>query len=213
MDNTKPDYSNPSTIHKKSKLPAIIIVSVILIGLLSGGYFFLSRNKESKTQEVAGAATTAPTPTLPPTPTSIDKKSVKIQVLNGTATPGQAGKVASLLKNAGYNPDNIKTGNSSSTLTTSSIGSKSQFGSIAEDMKNVLSSDFPGIDISSSSLGTDSDYDIVITTGGKKYVAPTAIPTVSSTPTSTTSGTTDTPTPTTIPTTPTATPIPPTVTQ
>ncbi len=199
MDNTRPDYSNTPTVTKKSKLPIIIICIVFIFALL-GGIFLFSKNNVSKQPEVAGIATETPTPSPTPTPT-IDKKSVKIQVLNGTGTPGQALKVASTLKNAGYNPDNIKTGNSSDNLATASIASKAGFESIAGDMKTVLNSDFPDIAISSSQLGTTSEFDIVITTGGKKYEAPK----VTSTPTPTGTADTATPTPTTT-TTPTSAP-------
>ena len=157
-----------------------------------------------------GTVTEAPTPSPTPTPI-INKDSVKIQVLNGTGTPGQATKVAVTLKNAGYNLDNMKTGNSPDNLTTSSITSKAGFESVAVDMKTVLSSDFPDIEVSSSPLDISSEFDIVITTGGQKYVAPTATPTPTGndTPTPTPTSTTDTPTPTPTTTdTPTPTPTP-----
>lgn len=206
MDNTTQDYSNQPTVTKKSKLPIIIIVVVLMV-VLAGGFFLFRRNKSSKPPEVTGTTTEAPTPSPTPTP-AINKESVKIQVLNGTGTPGQAVKVAVTLKNAGYNLDNIKTGNAPENLTASSIASKAGFESVAADMKTVLSSEFPDIEIASSSLGTDSEFDIVITTGGKAYVAPTTpTPTGSATPTPT--GTSDTPTPTPTPTdTPTPTPTP-----
>lgn len=211
MDNTTQDYSNPPTVTKKSKLP-IIIIAVVLIVAISAGAILLSRNKPSKPPEVAGSTTVAPTqsPTAGVTP-AVDKQSVKIQVLNGTGTPGQAAKVTASLKTAGYNGDNMKTGNSPDTVTTSSIAAKAGFESIAADMKTVLSADFPDIDVSSAPLDTSSDFDIVVTTGGQQYVAPTATPTPtgSDTPTPTPTGTGDTPTPTpTITDTPTPTPTP-----
>jgi hypothetical protein len=195
MDNTTQDYSNQPAVTKKSKRP-IIIAAVILLAALTAGIFLLTRNKPSKPPEVTGAVTEAPapSPTAGATPI-VDKMSVKIQVLNGTGTPGQAAKVTASLKNAGYNPDNIKTGNAPDNLTTSSIAAKAGFESTASDIKTALSSDFPDIEISSSQLGTDTAFDIVITTGGKQYAAPTSTPapTGSDTPT----GTGDTPTPTT----------------
>lgn len=196
MDNTAQDYSNQSTVTKKSKLPVIIAV-VVLVLALSGGIFFFSRNKPSKPPEVAGTATVAPAPSPTPTPT-IDKASVKIQVLNGTGTPGQAGKVAVTLKNAGYNPDNIKTGNAPADVTTSTISAKTGFEGAAADLKSVLSTDYPDIAVNTSPLGSDSAFDIVITIGGTKYVAPTSTPasTGSDTPTPTSTGTSSTPTPT-----------------
>lgn len=206
MDNTTQDYSNPPAVPKKNKRP-IIFIAVVLLLIIAGGVFLFSRNKSGKPPEVTGTTTEAPTPSPTPTP-AIDKLSVKIQVLNGTSTPGQATKVAVTLKNAGYNLDNIKTGNAPDNVTTSSIASKAGFESVAADMKTVLSSDFPDIGISSSPLGSDSEFDIVVTTGGNKYVAPTTpTPTGNNTPTPTPTSTAVTPTPT--PTdTPTPTPTP-----
>lgn len=209
MDNTIQDYSNQMTPAKKSKRPIVLIAAVLFVALL-GGIFLFSRKTSTTPPEVSGTTTEAPTPFPTPTPT-IDKASVSIQVLNGTGTPGQATKVAVSLKNAGYNLDNMKTGNAPENLTTASVALKAGFESIAADMQTALSSDFPGIEIASSQLGADSAYDIVVTTGGKKYAAPTAAPTPtgSSTPTPTPTGS-GTPTPTPTPTnTPTLTPTTP----
>lgn len=204
MDNLPQDYSSQTTAPKKSKLP-LLIGAVILVLIIGGGFLLFGGSKPSEKPEVAAAITEAPTPT--PTPT-IDKESVKIQVLNGTSTPGQAGKVAVSLKNAGYNLDNIKTGNAEKDVSSSTIVAKSGFEGVAEDIKTALSSDFPDISVSTEPLSSDSEYDIVVTTGGEEYVAPTATPnpTGSDTPTPTPTGS-DTPTPT--PTnTPTPTPTP-----
>jgi len=191
MDITPQDYSNQPTVTKKSKLP-IISIAVVLLIALSTGIFLLRKNTSSKPPEVAGAVTQAPSPSPSPTPT-VDKQTVKIQVLNGTGTPGQATKVAVSLKNAGYNLDTIKTANAPDSVAASSVAAKAGFESVAADIKTALSSDFPDIEISSTALATDSAFDIVVTTGGKAYVAPTTpTPTAGATPT----GTGDTPTPT-----------------
>ncbi len=196
MDNTTQDYSNPPTVTKKSKRP-IILIAVVLIVAFSIGAVLIRRNKSNKPTEVAVSVTEVPSPSPTPTPT-IDKMSVTIQVLNGTGMPGQASKVAASLKTAGYNPDNIKTGNAPNDIAASSIAAKAGFESVAADMESVLSSDFPDISVSSTSLDTSSNFDIVVTTGGQQYVAPTATPnpTDSDTPTPTPTGTADTPTPT-----------------
>lgn len=208
MDNTTQDFSNQPAPAKKSKLP-IIVIAVVLIAILTGGFLLLRKNSSSKPTEVAGTTTEAPTPSPTPTP-AVDKETVKIQVLNGTGTPGQATKVAVTLKNAGYNLDNIKTGNATNNVSTSSIAAKAGFESTAADIKTTLSSDFPEIDVNTSPLDASSAFDVVITTGGKAYVAPvTPTPTGSDTPTPTPTGTGDTPTPTPTPTnTPTPTPTP-----
>ena len=192
MDNVTQDYSNQPAVTKKSKRP-IIIVAAVLIIILAAGFFLLNKNTATPAPKVAGTTTEAPTPS--PTPAlAVDKETVKIQILNGTGTPGQATKVAVSLKNAGYNLDNIKTGNTTDNVTTSSIAAKAGFERIAADIKTTLSSDYPDIDVHTSPLDSGSDFDIVITTGGQKYVAPTPTPGDMNTPTP--GGTTDTPTPT-----------------
>lgn len=210
MDNTTQDFSNPPIAAKKSKRP-LIIAAVVLIVAVTAGILLFKKNGSSKPPAVAGSTTeaTTPSPTDTPAPT-VDKMTVKIQVLNGTGTPGQATKVAASLKTAGYNPDNIKTGNATDNAASSSIAAKAGFESIAADIKTALVGDFPDIDVSSTALDASGDYDIVITTGGKQYVAPvTPTPTGGDTPTPTPTGTGDTPTPTpTITDTPTPTPTP-----
>lgn len=175
MDNTAPDYVNQTAATKKSKLP-IIIIAVVLLVVLAGGFFIFShKGKPSEKPQVAAATTVAPTPSPTPTPT-INKQSVKIQVLNGTGTPGQAAKVAVTLKNAGYNMDNIKTGNADNNVPNSTIAAKAGFESTAGDIKTVLSSEYPDITVDTS-LSSDSAFDIIITIGGAKYVPPTSTPT------------------------------------
>lgn len=201
MDNAPQDFNNLPSAPKKSKRP-LIIASVVILVALGLGFFLFRKSSSNKPAQVAGTTTEAPTPTPTPAP-PVDKMTVKIQVLNGTGTPGQATKVAASLKTAGYNPDNIKTGNAPENITTSTIAAKAGFESTAADIKTALSADFPDIEVSSTALDASGDFDIVVTTGGTKYVAPTATPTPtgSATPTPTGSDTstptpTDTPTPT-----------------
>ena len=192
---TQQPLNNASKKSKKSIVVIVVIVIVAIVGIL----FFRQPKKTEQT-------TTTPTQESQPSPTeepTVDKKSVKIQVLNGTGTPGQASKVVTVLEDSGYSSDNIKTDNAeefSSTITT--IDTKSGFTSIADDIKDSLGSTFDEINTNSGTLDTDSEYDIVITTGGKKYeeaeTTTTPSPTESSeTPTVTP---TETPTPTLTPT-------------
>lgn len=197
MDTTTQDFSNQQTVTKKSKRP-VIFIAIVIIVLIAAGAFLLTRNKSNKPPKVADVVTQSPSPSTTPTP-AIDKLSVKIQVLNGTGTPGQATKVAVSLKNAGYNLDNIKTGNVTDTVPATTIAAKSGFESTAADIMSVLNADFPDISVNTSPLDASSSFDIVVTTGGKKYVAPvTPTPTATeNTPTPTpTTGDTPTPTPT-----------------
>ena len=134
-----------------------------------------------------------PSPTPLP---KIDKKTVKIQVQNGTGTPGQAGIVVKALEDAGYSSDNIKTGNADKfDNSTTSITARDNFEEIVNDIKEVLKSTFDKITVVSPNLDKDSEFDIVVVTGGKIFESVTPTTSVSPTPSLTTTPTT-TPSPT-----------------
>jgi hypothetical protein len=177
----------PQPMKAKSKKAPIIITIVVVLLLIVGAVFLLQPKKEEK-KEVTAVVTEQPTPTTKP---PIDKKSVKIQVTNGTGTPGQAGTAVTALKDAGYEAGNIKTGNAdtfNNKVTTITV--KAGFEDVANDIKDVLSSTFSTIKIESSQLDASSEFDVVIVTGGEIFVEPT-----SASPTTKPTGTTSTPTP------------------
>jgi len=184
---------------KSNKTMLFIIVAVLLSALI--GWFFITQQPK-KTVEVKDVVVEKkePSPTEKP---KIDKKTVKIQVQNGTGTPGQAGLVVKALTDAGYSSDNIKTSNAEKfDNSTNSITARDNFEEIVNDIKTVLGSTFSKITVVSPNLDTASDFDIVVVTGGKIFEAVTVTPT-----TSVTSSITPTPSLTTTPTsTPTLTP-------
>jgi len=170
------------------------VVGLVIIAALVGGFFmFKQPKKESEQMKAAVTEKETPTPTAKP---KIDKLSVKIQVLNGTGTPGQAGTVADALKKIGFDTDNIKASNAAefnNTITT--IASKEGFDDIAVDIKEGLKTVFEELKIDSTNISKDNDFDIIITTGGKKFEQ--ATPTTStSTVTPTVTNTSTTPSPT-----------------
>lgn len=191
---------NPNQ-QRGSKKKKTVIVFIVIVAAIIGGMLLLRQSKKTEQPEVTVTGTKEPSPTEKP---KIDKKSVKIQVLNGTGTPGQAGTAVEALKKAGYSSDNIKTANAenfNNTVTT--ITSKDGFDNVASDIKNVLKTTFDEIEIDSTNLDKDSEFDIVVTTGGEKFEEETP------TPGPTSAETTSTPTPTSTPTlTPTTTPTP-----
>jgi len=182
---------------KKRNLPLIIIIIIVIF--IVTGWFYLIKSIVNKKEEVK----TTPTEIQKPTPTTesiVDKKIVKIQILNGTGTPGQASEAVKLLVKAGYVDDNIKTGNAEEfNKTTTTIAFKKSFEKTVDDIKKTLKEKFEKILIDSTELNKDDEYDIIITTGGKIYnqptstIAPTTETTETPTPTLTT---TLTPTPT-----------------
>lgn len=194
---------------KKNKT-TIIIIAVIVVLALVGGFLFFRQTQDKGQTENPVIENSAPTPTPTEKP-KIDKKSVKIQVLNGTGTPGQAADAVEALEKAGYDADNIKTGNAEEfDHKTTTVAYKERFKDTADDIKKALESAFDDIAIDSTLLDEDGEFDIVVTTGGKIFEEETATPGPKTTPTSpspsptptgatTTSSPTPTPSPTVTP--------------
>lgn len=162
----------------------VIIAIIVIVALIAG--FLLYRNIAGRqTEKEDTVETSKPTKTATPTP-ELNKDDLKIQILNGTGTEGEATKVADLLKDAGFT--NIETDNADSyDNTTTIISAKSGALEFAEEMKEALSEDFDSITVDED-LDEDSDFDVVITTGREKTEEDT-------TPTPTGAETTETPTP------------------
>jgi len=181
----------------KKKKTAVMIGIVFVVAALVGGIFMLRQPKDTGQTKGVVVENKEPSPTEKP---KIDKNSVKVQVLNGTGTPGQAGIVVEALKTAGYNADNIKTANAeefNNTVTT--ITAKNGFDDVTNDIKDALKATYDEIKIDSTYLDEDSEFDIVFTTGGEKFeeTTPTPIMSLTESPTPTT---TLTPSPTSSPT-------------
>jgi len=189
----------PPPARAKSKKPLYAIIIIVLILLIGGFLFMKSRSTSNQAAETVPTETPEPTPTEKP---QVDRKTVKIQVQNGTGTPGQASSAVEALTKAGYEADNIKTGNAETyDNKTTTISAKEGFEATAEDIKSALESTFDTIKIDSSPLDSSGDFDIVIVTGGKIFstTAPSPATTSVVTPTaevSTTPAATSTPTPT-----------------
>lgn len=177
IDVTTIPYSNQPAENKK-KLPVLFIVILIIVAVI-GGIFILRKPKKPEEKKETKIVKNEPSPTKKP---EIDKEAVKIQVLNGTGTPGQAGETVKLLTETGYDPDKIKTANaddSDNPVTTISV--KDGFDEIASDIEDALKASFDAIEIESINLDKDSEFDVVITTGGEKFEASTPSPTDSTT--------------------------------
>ncbi len=188
---------NQQTGNKKDRTAIIVVIFVLVI--LIGGFLVFRQSNKSVQKKSAVVQKTQLSPTEKP---KIDKSSVKIQVLNGTGTPGQAGIAIDALKKAGYNPDNIKAANAKTydnKVTT--ITARDSFDDVASDIKDTLKANFNDIVIDSTHLDKTSEFDIVVVTGGKIFQEATPTTSATSTPS-------DSPTPSPTTTTPTLTPSP-----
>ncbi|MEK7597195.1 MAG: LytR C-terminal domain-containing protein [Patescibacteria group bacterium] len=189
-------FSYPGQQKRKNILPTIV-VSIVLLAAIIASYLIINKPKKTEVKKDVVVEEKQPTPTEKP---KIDKKTVKIQVQNGTGTPGQAGVVVKALVGAGYSTDNIKTENADKydNLTTS-ITARDNYEEIVTDIKNLLKTTFEKITVVSPNLDKESEFDIVVVTGGKIFEAVTPATSVTSsvspTPSVTTTPTT-TPSPT-----------------
>ncbi|OQY66231.1 hypothetical protein B6D29_03005 [Microgenomates bacterium UTCPR1] len=200
MQDTIGTFAQKPVGKNNNKFVLIVVLAVIVAAVSAGIY--LRQHPQEKKEQVNKIPTEAPvvSPTSEP---EADKSSVKIEVINGTGKPGQAGDVVKMLIEVGFKQDNIKTGNAEEFDQTSTmIKAKSGFDKTVNDIKKSLEATFDKVRIDSKSLEKDNNFDIIITTGGKIFASPT--PVSSSTPTLTQ---TPSPTSTTTPTS-TATPSP-----
>lgn len=184
MEEVPISYPVQQKNRKKINLAIVIGIVLVLVAVFVG-ITTARQPKKTEVQKDLVVEKEAPTPTVKP---KIEKSSVKIQVVNGTGTPGQAGVVVKALEEAGYSTDNIKSGNAEEfdTLTTTITG-RADFEEIIKDIQALLKPTFDEITVKSSNLGENSEFDIVVVTGGKIFeeVTPTATssPTLTPAPT------------------------------
>jgi len=153
---------------KTSSVPGSFPKTILLIPLFLLIITFLvvfgSKIKSDNQSQVSPSISITPTVTSTPTPVPLQVSDLKIKVLNGTGTAGQAGQVVKLL-----------TAESFSVQTTGNAGnydfSQTQIEikkTISQDVINLLTEAL-GADfspkISPQSLSDTSEFDIIITTG------------------------------------------------
>lgn len=146
---------------KKWVIILAIVLAVVLVGFgakASGKLSFLAKPAPTPT----AAPTQAPTPT--PSVTPKDKGLIKIQILNGSGVPGQAGQVKSSIVDLGFTSSNITTDNAD---TSDHQGTTAEFGnSVSKDDRDsvikALKKTFTSVTDKDSS---SQAYDIIITTG------------------------------------------------
>lgn len=207
MLDTPLSYTSQPQSSNKSKTWIIVLVLIVVAAAI-GSYFFLNQSKKTEEAKTAVEAKKGPAYTPSPTKKPIEKEKVKIQVLNGTGTPGQAGTAVEALTKAGYKTENIKTGNAEKfDQTSTTISAKKGFEDVAIDIKDSLKSSFDNVKVDSTELDEKSEFDIVVTTGGKIFEETTPTPspkptlsTLSPTPASITETPTPSPTPSPTPT-------------
>lgn len=151
-------------------LIAFLLVLAVLIYL---GTRFLGTGTDDEIEEeptpaIEATSTPVPTDTEGPTPTETEEEEelsrddLRIQILNGSGTPGAAGSMSAYLKNLGWS--DITTGNADSfDFEDVSISVTSDLAGYLELLETDLSDSYT-IGDTDTDL-TSSSYDAVITIG------------------------------------------------
>jgi hypothetical protein len=166
---SQPPSENTVTISLSKKL-FWLFVFLVIGGLVVGGFFYYKSKVGSQPKEDtsrAPQATSTPEATSTPTPAEeVKLDSLKVNILNGSGIPGEAGKVQALLEEGGF--ADFETGNAESydyTITEVTLKegvSSAAFDAVKEALEeyNVVKQE--------DALDQDSEFDVEIIVGTKK---------------------------------------------
>jgi len=152
-----------------------ILIGALLYVLISLGVIknpLGSSAKPTATQSASLSSTPSVSPTLPAeieavlksasTSAPLTKETIKIQILNGSGTEGQAGSIRSLFITEGYKE--VETGNADEIKEITVIQfSKNVPDELQKDIVNIIEKTSPNPDIKKNDVL--ENYDIIITTG------------------------------------------------
>lgn len=155
----------------KKAIFIIFIILLLIIAVLGGVFYFVSTYKgtsEMEKEEAQSplASKVSPTPKVATDSANLNLADFTIQVLNGSGTPGQAGVVSDLLKEAGF--EDIETGNADAYTydeTEVSIGRQIPE-AIYTAIEKALSDSFI-VTKSAEFRKVSSTYDAIIIVGSK----------------------------------------------
>ena len=162
-----PPPGNTVTISLSKKLFWLFLF--LLVGALVVGGFFYYKAKvgEESTATTQTPQATTPEATATPTPAEeVKLDTLKVNILNGSGIPGEAGKIQALLEEAGF--ADFETGNADNyNYTITEVTLKKGVSSAAFDaVKEAL--DEYNVVKQEDTLDEDSKFDVEIVTGTKK---------------------------------------------
>lgn len=162
-DATTSRLEMPQKSNSSNSFPKIILLIPLFLLIITFFVIFGSKIK-SDNQSISPAVSITPTAIPSPTPTPINVASLKIKVLNGTGTAGQASEVVKLLETKKFTV--ASTGNAANyDFTQTLVEVKKTVSQEAISLlTQALGNDFSP-KISDKSLSDSSDFDIIITTG------------------------------------------------
>ena len=168
-------------IKKKSKLPLTLFLLVVVLGLAFGGWvLFTSPEQKEKEAEITPTPVAMNEEATPTPAKEIERKDVKIQVLNGTGLDKAASSLKEKLMALGY--EKIEAGNATKkdyekTVVTFSEGASD---AVREEIERELKRIYEKVEIETLDV---KSYGVKIITGYPKGHTPT--PTVTKSPSKT----------------------------
>lgn len=154
--------------NKKSSVKQIVIAIVLLLvvvgGVVGAGSWLIQYQKGLKNPPESALIKTEPTfapdKIISPTGVPLSKEKIKIRILNGSETVGEAGEVKKLLEDDGYKT--IETDNYDKTIDHTTINHTASVSSqMVVEIKKLLEKTFSPVKISSDSQPTLVDLEII----------------------------------------------------
>jgi hypothetical protein len=146
-----------------NKIMILVIIIVLLAAIGGGIYYFMTRDSsESADSSVTPTASVTEAPL--PTEAEVDLEAYEIQVLNGTETGGEAGKLKTTLEGIGYKI--AGTGNADkSDYTETIIQAKSDVDEAFIDrLREDLGKSYP-VSTKTEELEDDNENEVVVIIG------------------------------------------------
>jgi len=171
-------FPNPTSQEKKSNGVikwVIVIIGVIVI--VAAGIFFIMRttdgDADAEPTPTAGTLNSfatdepeeTPTPEPTATPEPIDKSEIKIEVLNGTGTPGDAGLVQDLLEDLDFEDITADNADEQEETDTTLTYSDEIDAATIDEIVAELEETFTSVKTRKGTIA--GDFDIRIVTGEK----------------------------------------------
>jgi len=149
----------------------LFLIIAAIVGVIAGGVYYYTTNVQKGTSSSETPDEQTSQDSQQPTPTEVeelpDLTQLKVQILNGSGIPGEAGKVEDLLVEAGF--EDIATGNAESyDYKDTEVSLKSDIpGGVFDEIDKALSEVYTPA-LSEENLDETSEFDIVIIVGVKK---------------------------------------------
>ncbi|MGD8744352.1 MAG: LytR C-terminal domain-containing protein [Candidatus Woesebacteria bacterium] len=159
----------------RGKFFLIFFIVVILLGAIGGGIYYYQTNLKQTSEiepQPSEDRVVVPTESMETEEEATESAEMEsadysVQVLNGSGVPGEAGNVAEILEETGF--EGIDTGNADSYdyVETQVQMKEGVPDSVYETIKESLEDNYI-IEQSDETLSEDSDFDIIVLVGSEK---------------------------------------------